>query len=99
MSADREEKIRVTSLGITFVVAAALVVIGLSTTPHQSAAIRYALAAIAFLSAGTWITLQEKQRKNAAGEPFVWWYAVAKVAILAAASVVIVYFVLRWLTV
>lgn len=70
-----------TSLGITLLLLAALIVIGLSTSPGQMDAARITLGAAACLSGGSWLALRHREETLAAGRAFSWGKTVAKLVV------------------
>ena len=68
-----------TSLGLTLLLVAALVAIGLGTAPGQMAAARLTLGALACLSGGTWLVLRQREDDLAAGRAFSWTKTTAKI--------------------
>ena len=69
-----------TSLGLTLLLVAALVAIGLGTAPGQMAAARLTLGALACLSGGTWLVLRQREDDLAAGRAFSWGKSIGKIA-------------------
>jgi hypothetical protein len=68
-----------TSLGLTLLLVAALVAIGLGTAPGQMATARLTLGALACLSGGSWLVLRQREEDLAAGRAFSWAKTTAKI--------------------